>query len=177
MQPSEVLVSAMETPFGTLLAATRDDVVVATSGPIPGRSEPLAWGRWRWPGDAVCPAGSAHRHIRRQIREYFAGSRQSFALPIELAGLEAHVRAWQAATAIPYGKCSTYGEIAMEIGMPGAARFVGRAMSMCQVPLFIPCHRVVGAGGKRCGDVVDWQRREALLGFERDQLTAAAARL
>ena len=162
-----IAVSKVETPFGQFLIAAAGDRVFATRGPRAEAIEPRDWAMWLWPEDVVTLAGRAHRDVHEQVREYFRGQRRAFDLQLALEGNELHVRAWLAAAEIPYGRTETYGDLSWEIGAPGAARAVGRAMALCPTPLFIPCHRVVGAGGKRCGDLEAWERRKQLLDFER----------
>jgi methylated-DNA-[protein]-cysteine S-methyltransferase len=165
-----VLVSAIETPFGPFYLASRAGRFFATHGPLPGQNDALGWGAWRW-GD-VAPAEAQHAEAHDQIDAYFDGSARAITLPLELAGSELTLAAWQAALAVPYGGSVTYGGIAARIDAPGRARAVGRAMAHCPLPLLIPLHRVVGAGEKRCGDFDDWQRRMQLLRFEREVLAS-----
>jgi methylated-DNA-[protein]-cysteine S-methyltransferase len=164
-EPLEV--SAVDTPFGVLFAAGRDGVILATAGPREGPSDPVTWGRWQWPECSVRAAPSSHAELHKQVREYFAGRRRSFDVPVLLQGSQLAVLSWTAALEIPYARTLTYGEVALEIGAPGAARAVGRAMAVCPLPLLVPCHRVVGAGGRRCGAEESWRRRQSLLDFER----------
>lgn len=86
--------------------------------------------------------------LREQLREYFAGRRDALSLPLDVtAPGEFTGRVWREAGEIPPGMTETYGEIARRAGRRGAARAVGQAMRRNPVPLFIPCHRVVGASG------------------------------
>ena len=88
----------------------------------------------------------------RQIKEYLAGKRREFTLPIDWLLLRPFQREVLTITfAIPYGETRTYGEIAHTIGKPHAARAVGRAQATNPMPLVIPCHRVIGADGKLHG--------------------------
>lgn len=167
-----VVASAVETPYGRFMMASIGGGVVATRGPSVEAIEPQDWGRWLWPGADIAVSPRDHRAFHAQIRDYFAGKRRAFDLPLALDGTDLHLRAWLAATEVPYGKSLTYGDLAWEIGAPGAARAVGRAMALCPAPLLIPCHRIVGAGGKRCGSLESWERRQLLLDFEREQLLA-----
>jgi methylated-DNA-[protein]-cysteine S-methyltransferase len=165
-----ILVSAVETSLGSFFLATRGDVAIASAGPRAGPSDPLAWGRWSWPEAAIALAGRRHTAIHAELRAYFAGKIRTLTIPVSLEGRPYDVAAWQAAREIPYGKTLTYGELALELGRPGTARAAGRAMSVCPLPVLVPCHRVVGAGGRRCGEPEGWKRREALLALERSFL-------
>jgi len=68
-------------------------------------------------------------------------------LPAVLDGTPFQMAVWREARRIPYGRTVTYGELARRLGKPGAARAVGLALGANQVPLIVPCHRVVAAGG------------------------------
>jgi methylated-DNA-[protein]-cysteine S-methyltransferase len=93
--------------------------------------------------------------IVEQARRYFAGERIDFdAIGLDLSGVEAFRRAiYEALRQVGFGKTVTYGELAKRVGMnePQAAQDVGVAMARNPVPLIIPCHRVLAAGGKLGG--------------------------
>jgi methylated-DNA-[protein]-cysteine S-methyltransferase len=87
-----------------------------------------------------------------ELREYFAGERLDFTVPTELIRGSRFERAvWDQIAAIPYGETLTYGAIAHAVGEPGGAQAVGLACNRNPLPVVIPCHRVVGAGGKLVG--------------------------
>lgn len=87
-----------------------------------------------------------------QIIAYLNGTRQTFDLPIDWSAMSpAQADILRRVHAIPYGQKRTYGDIARELGQPGAARAVGRANATNPMPLVIPCHRVVGSDGKLHG--------------------------
>lgn len=88
---------------------------------------------------------------RAQLLEYIAGRRRVFTLPLCPAGTPFQRRVWAALSAIPWGETRTYGQIARNIGAPKAARAVGQANHRNPIPIFIPCHRVIGAGGALTG--------------------------
>jgi len=94
---------------------------------------------------------SLEQLVTRELEEYAAGERTHFSFAVAPEGTDFDRRVWQAVQAIPYGQTKTYGEIAAEIGKPGAARAVGSANGRNPVPPVIPCHRVVAAGGKLGG--------------------------
>jgi methylated-DNA-[protein]-cysteine S-methyltransferase len=85
---------------------------------------------------------------RRQLDEYFGGRRRGFDLPLDWALVGDFGRRVLGRTAeIPYGEVETYGDVAREIGHPGAARATGNALGANPMPIVVPCHRVVRAGG------------------------------
>jgi methylated-DNA-[protein]-cysteine S-methyltransferase len=86
-----------------------------------------------------------------QIKDYFAGRRLAFELPLDLHGTAFQVRVWQQLTQIPFAETRSYGDIAEEIGHPAAYRAVGNANGRNNLPVFVPCHRVLAAGGKLGG--------------------------
>lgn len=87
-----------------------------------------------------------------QLKAYFAGELQEFTLPLSVRGGSDFERAvWQQLTRIPYGEMQTYGEVAKIVGDAGAARAVGTACNRNPIAIVVPCHRVVGAGGKMVG--------------------------
>jgi methylated-DNA-[protein]-cysteine S-methyltransferase len=105
-----------------------------------------------------------------QISEYLQGKRQEFALPLAPIGSDFAMKVWKEMLTIPYGKVRTYGEMAEAIGRPGAARAVGQACNRNPISILIPCHRVVGAGGKLTGYAGGLALKERLLELERNAL-------
>lgn len=86
-----------------------------------------------------------------QLREYFAGRRRGFDLPLAPAGTDFQRRVWRALTTIAYGETISYGELARRIGNPRASRAVGLANGANPLPIIVPCHRVIGASGALTG--------------------------
>ncbi|MFH1143298.1 MAG: methylated-DNA--[protein]-cysteine S-methyltransferase [Candidatus Eisenbacteria bacterium] len=101
-----------------------------------------------------------------QLREYFAGVRTSFDLPLQMDGTEFQRRVWVALTRIPYGTTTTYAEIARRIGAPHACRAVGAANGRNPISIIVPCHRVIGAGGALTGFGGGLQAKAFLLEHE-----------
>lgn len=87
----------------------------------------------------------------RQLGEYFAGERRTFDVPLSFAGTDFQKRVWAALLAIPFGETRSYGEIASQLGNPGASRAVGAANGRNPISIIAPCHRVVGSTGKLTG--------------------------
>ncbi len=105
-----------------------------------GRIVALDWG---WGRDQT--ETELLRAAREQLFAYFDGALRCFDLPLAPAGTEYRRRVWQALCAIPYGRTRSYRDIAAIAG--GAARSVGQANGTNPIPILIPCHRVVSAGG------------------------------
>ncbi len=86
-----------------------------------------------------------------QLTEYFAGTRQSFDLPVVLNGTEFQNSVWNLLREIPYGQTLSYEEQARRLGGKEKVRAVGRANGMNPIPILIPCHRVIGKNGSLTG--------------------------
>ncbi|HYR07365.1 MAG TPA: methylated-DNA--[protein]-cysteine S-methyltransferase [Longimicrobium sp.] len=114
-----------------------------------------------------------------QLREYFAGERTDFDLPLAPAGSEFQRRVWDALQKLGHGEVVDYGGLGTRIGRPGAARAVGRANATNPIPIVIPCHRVIGANGTLTGYAGGLDAKLALLQLEgcdvRDGRIARAA--
>jgi len=102
-----------------------------------------------------------------QLDEFFGGRRTSFDLDLDLRGTPFQLGAWEALRRIPYGGVATYGEVAAAAGRAGAARGAGHAIARNPVSIVVPCHRVVGAGGRLTGYAGGLGRKQALLDLER----------
>ena len=102
----------------------------------------------------------------RELEEYFRGTRRRFTVPLAPAGTPFQRRVWDALLEIPYGETAGYGEIAGRIGSPKACRAVGGANHRNPLPIFIPCHRVVGSGGQLTGYAGGLEIKRALLALE-----------
>ncbi len=87
-------------------------------------------------------------------------------LPLLLRGTPFQLRVWEELKKIPYGETRTYGQIAVCAGNPRAARAVGSANRRNPIPIIIPCHRVVGAGGKLGGFLWGVDIKQKLLALE-----------
>ena len=101
-----------------------------------------------------------------ELEEYFRGTRRRFSVPLAPAGTAFQRRIWDALLEIPYGETASYGEIAARIGAPRSCRAVGGANHRNPLPIFIPCHRVVGGGGQLTGYAGGLEIKRALLTLE-----------
>jgi O-6-methylguanine DNA methyltransferase len=117
----------------------------------------------RWPigsGSGLLDAAAL------QMEDYMAGRQVEFDLPIQLTGTPFQVNVWQALSRIPFGETRTYGDVAEMIEKPSATRAVGQANGKNNLPLIIPCHRVVAAGGRIGGFAGGLSLKRALLAHE-----------
>jgi methylated-DNA-[protein]-cysteine S-methyltransferase len=119
-----------------------------------------------------CPSGARSADpvltaALEQLQGYVQGLRRDFDLPLSVRGGSGFDRAvWEQIATIGYGEMRTYGEIAAAVGDPDAARAVGIACNRNPLPIVVPCHRVVGAGGKLVGFGGGLGRKRFLLELE-----------
>jgi len=102
----------------------------------------------------------------KQLREYFAGQRQVFSVPLDFGGTEFQNQVWQALLSIPFGETRTYTEIARQIGKPAAVRAVGAANGRNPISIIAPCHRVLGSTGNLTGFAGGLRAKAHLLALE-----------
>jgi methylated-DNA-[protein]-cysteine S-methyltransferase len=117
------------------------------------------------------PVNPLLRDAALQILEYLSGERTVFALPLSVAGTEFQEKVWQIIREIPYGATLSYGTIARRLGGVAKARAVGGAAHANRLPLFIPCHRVIGGDGSLTGFGSGLELKEKLLALERRQVS------
>jgi methylated-DNA-[protein]-cysteine S-methyltransferase len=126
------------------------------------------------PAEAVEAPHPVLAEAARQLREWFAGERTAFDLPLDLAAATAFQRrAWLALAEIPYGTTRSYGEQAAVLGMPRAPRAIGAANGRNPLSIVLPCHRLIGANGALTGFSGGLDVKRALL--EHEAATAARA--
>ena len=122
---------------------------------------------------------NAHlKKAKKQLAEYFSGKRQEFDLELDPAGSPFQKRVWKAISGVPYGETISYGELARRCGFPEGARAAGHATGRNPIGIIVPCHRIVGAGGKLTGYAGGLDKKRALLALEcgeRDLFSRAAA--
>jgi methylated-DNA-[protein]-cysteine S-methyltransferase len=111
------------------------------------------------------------RQAVTQLEEYFSGKRNDFTVALSVDGTNFQKKVWNELIKIPYGETRNYGEIACAIDSPKACRAVGQANRVNPLPIFIPCHRVIGRDGTMTGYMgkqgikikeylLDWERRQ-----------------
>jgi methylated-DNA-[protein]-cysteine S-methyltransferase len=109
------------------------------------------------------------RKAEAELKEYFSGARKTFSIPLAPRGTAFQRAVWNALEKIPYGATASYGDIAKQIGNPKAARAVGMANNKNPLPIFIPCHRVIGADGGMAGYGAGLDKKKFLLALEEKQ--------
>jgi AraC family transcriptional regulator of adaptative response/methylated-DNA-[protein]-cysteine methyltransferase len=164
---TRVVVNRLLTPLGPMIAAATEDALCLLEF-VDRRMLEKQIGVVRQrlgaqfaPGDNEILA-----RTQSQLGEYFAGQRQTFDLPMVTPGTEFQIDAWRGLLDIPYGQTRTYAEQAAHIGRPQAVRAVGRANGDNRIAILVPCHRVIGAGGKLTGYGGQLWRKQALLSLE-----------
>ncbi len=102
-----------------------------------------------------------------QLEEYFDGKRKEFDIPLNPKGTSFQQKVWSCLYKIPYGETRTYKEIATQIGNENSSRAVGSANNKNPIPIFIPCHRVVGSNGDLVGYAYGIDLKQKLLELEK----------
>lgn len=101
-----------------------------------------------------------------QLEEYFAGERRVFDVALDPVGTAFQLDAWGVLRTIPFGSTITYGDQAIAMGAPRAVRAVGGANGRNPLAIVVPCHRVIGAGGRLTGYASGVERKAWLLEHE-----------
>jgi methylated-DNA-[protein]-cysteine S-methyltransferase len=154
-----------DTPVGRLLIAVTEHGVceIHYDADPEAEAERLA----RLFGSRVLRSPRPTDEARRQLDEYFAGTRHEFDLEVDLRPARDFGRAvLEELARVPYGELTTYGKLASRAGRPRAARAVGTVMNRNPVPIVLPCHRVVGSTGSLVGYAGGLDRKRTLLELE-----------
>ncbi|MEV0091106.1 methylated-DNA--[protein]-cysteine S-methyltransferase [Streptomyces sp. NPDC050738] len=148
----------VESPYGPL-------TLVATDGVLSGLY--MTAQRHRPPEETFgVPDPGPFGETARQLEAYFGGELKDFDLEMRLEGTEFQRCVWGQLRKIPYGETRTYGELAEELGKPGASRAVGLANGKNPIGIIVPCHRVIGSTGSLTGYGGGLDRKQRLLAFE-----------
>jgi O-6-methylguanine DNA methyltransferase len=171
----------MESPLGELLLVEEEERLIRLLFSDDGETRSLAGAMKMATGSRAEKPTLGKPLIERrtplleeavgQLRQYFAGERQSFDLPLRLEGTEFQKKVWNELQKIPYGTTISYRELAMRAGSPGGCRAAGGANHRNPIPIIVPCHRVIGADGKLTGYGGGLPRKEKLLAIEQKYVT------
>lgn len=118
------------------------------------------------PNELNHSTNSVLEKTKAQLREYFAGQRQTFDIPLGSNGTDFQKTVWQTLLKIPFGETWNYGELATAIGNKNASRAVGAANGKNPISIIVPCHRVIGANGTLTGYAGGLKAKEWLLKHE-----------
>jgi methylated-DNA-[protein]-cysteine S-methyltransferase len=155
--------SIIKSPIGDLLLAA--DAAALTGLYFAGRDHiPVTSSRWTL--NAKHPV---LQQAARQLREYFAGKRESFSLPLRLTGTDFQQKIWREIAMIPYGETISYSDLAKRAGASRAIRAAGTSTGRNPMSIIIPCHRVVGKNGSMRGFAGGLDKKKFLLELESPQ--------
>lgn len=158
--------TAVSTRFGDFTIVADDAAVTAVHYPDTPPEE--SWGEPVTVEDHPLLAEAA-----AQLRDFLAGERTTFTVPLRPFGTTFQLQVWAALLRIPYGQTLSYTEQAVLIGRPQAVRAVGAANGRNPIPVFIPCHRVIGSKGSLTGYAGGVNLKARLLDLESGQATLA----
>ena len=172
-QQSMILMSRLPTPIGPMfICATNRGVCLLEFVDRPALETELKDLQRLLKARIIAGENEHIRQAKRELAEYFAGKRGDFEVALDLPGTPFQRTTWEALGQIPFGTRSTYGGQAKRIGNPKAVRAVGTANGANRVAIIVPCHRVVGVGGKLTGYGGGLERKRWLLQHE-EQYKAA----
>jgi AraC family transcriptional regulator, regulatory protein of adaptative response / methylated-DNA-[protein]-cysteine methyltransferase len=165
--------SWIETPLGPMLAIAGDNGLELLEF-VDRRALEAELRELRRTIDKAIVPGD-HPILRRtndQMREYFAGTRRDFDIPLSTHGSDFQLAAWRALCEIPYGETRSYADMARHVGSKHAVRAIGRVNGQNRIAVVIPCHRVIRSDGSLCGYGGGRWRKQWLLDHERQRAAA-----
>jgi len=157
----KVAIASCQTAWGWVGIASSPSGLLALTLPEPTQERALKLLLERW-GEGQSYDDPKLDGLKRKLQHYFDGQRVLFDEPLDLRAATAFQRrVWSAVRDIPCGETRSYGQIARQVGSPGAARAVGLAMAANPLPIVVPCHRVIGSDGnlRGFGGGLDLKRR------------------
>lgn len=165
-----IVVTWIESPIGPLLAAATNDGVCLLEFTDRRMLEAQFGTLRRRFKTALVPGENQHlRGLKKELEEYFAGTRKKFSVPLVFPGTPFQEQVWNQLLSIPYGATVSYEDIARRVGSPKAVRAVGTANGMNRIAVVIPCHRVVNKSGELGGYGGGLWRKKLLLALEKGQ--------
>jgi methylated-DNA-[protein]-cysteine S-methyltransferase len=162
----DVAYASMDSPLGELLVAVTDRGLVRVSYASEIADEVLAELAERV-SPRVLRLPARTDEVRRELDEYFAGSRRSFDIPVDWSLVRGFAQGVLRATArVPFGQVTSYRQMAEAAGSPRASRAAGNALGSNPIPIVVPCHRVLHSGGGLGGYAGGLERKKLLLTLE-----------
>ena len=143
----------VETPIGPVTLVADDGALIEA----------------RFGGFPISHESAVLDQAERELREYFLRERRAFDVPLAPRGTPFQLSVWEEVCRIPYGETRAYIDIARALGNEKACRAVGRANNRNPLPLFVPCHRVIGRDGSLVGYAGGMAAKKWLLSMEQEQ--------
>lgn len=148
------------------IAATSKGLVFVGS-PNKPFEELFEWAKKRFPGSPLVEDDAKLEPYVIEITQYLEGKRKTFTVPFEYIGTPFQLAVWNALCEIPYGRTSSYSDIANKINKPAAVRAVGAAIGANPILMTVPCHRVIGKNGSLTGYRGGLEMKTLLLDLEK----------
>jgi O-6-methylguanine DNA methyltransferase len=161
-----VALRSIQTPIGRMLAGASPTAIVLLDFAERTLIDAQLAAVRRRIGPTSEGSSPLHDRVEDQLSEYFANSRRTFDLPLDIPGSAFQERVWSELARIPYGATISYRELAQRVDAPDAFRAVGRANGSNRVAVVVPCHRVVAADGGLGGYGGGLNAKEWLLALE-----------
>jgi methylated-DNA-[protein]-cysteine S-methyltransferase len=163
---ADVAYGSMDSPVGELLVAVTDRGLVRLAFSGEAEDEVLTELASRVSA-RVLRVPKRTDAVRRELDEYFAGSRHGFDVPVDWSLVRGFAQGVLRATAeVPFGETTTYRQVAAAAGSPRASRAAGNALGSNPIPIVVPCHRVLHSGGGLGGYAGGLDRKRTLLTLE-----------
>lgn len=166
-------ITRLETPIGTMFAAAVAEGICLLEftdrKALPTELKALA----KHYNATILQGDNPHfTKLKKQLEEYFGGSRRQFDVPLVMPGTAFQQVVWRELLTIPFGKTRSYAEQAEHLGKPAAVRAVANANGMNRIAIIVPCHRVIGSDGQLTGYGGGLWRKQWLLDLERQAAEA-----
>ncbi|MCH4218829.1 MAG: methylated-DNA--[protein]-cysteine S-methyltransferase [Lactobacillus delbrueckii] len=161
--------AVMDTPIGPLRILASQDAILCVE-PANYLEKKTGQATDQVPADRIIPndpSGDLVKACMRELKEYFAGQRQKFDLPLSPEGTSFQQKVWQQLQQIPYGETRSYQQLAEMTGDKNASRAIGLANNCNSILILIPCHRVIGADGSLTGYAAGLAAKKLLLDLEK----------
>lgn len=173
MEKKYLYYDELDTPIGMLTIISNGEKLIRIEfGELNDRSDQM--NKWikRYFGDVVFVHSPENlEHAKKELQAYFNDNRRNFSIEFEFYGTPFQLKVWQALfDKIPFGETKSYKDIAIEIGDKKAVRAVGGAVNKNPFSIIVPCHRVIGSGGKMVGYNGGLDKKEFLLAHEKQVL-------
>ncbi|HEY9167261.1 MAG TPA: methylated-DNA--[protein]-cysteine S-methyltransferase [Candidatus Kryptonia bacterium] len=161
----QVYCASFEAPIGVIYIASTAKGVCKIALPKDGKSSFFSWVKTNFSLEGIVDDRKRNSVAVKQLNEYFIGKRTKFDLDIDLIGTPFQQRVWTEIARTPYGRITTYKQIAGRIHTKGY-RAVGATVGKNPLPIIIPCHRVIGSDSKLTGYAGGIRLKEFLLRLE-----------